>query len=221
MNTFIITAGGSGKRMGGELPKQFLLLKGKPVLLHTLEKFHEADSTAQLLITLPHAWVNYWKDTLKQYNCIIPHTLICGGTERYDSINNALKEAKGTIIGVHDGVRPLVAVNTILECVKSAQEKGSGIPFLPINESIRVLKGHQSTAVNRSDYVRVQTPQCFSSEILMKAYTQPFHPGITDDASLVEEAGFEIHLVKGNEENIKITTPADLVVAEQFFQAGT
>lgn len=218
MNTFIITAGGIGKRMGNELPKQFLLLKGKPILLHTLERFYEADTTAQLFITLPEDWLIYWNDLILQYNCIIPHKVITGGIERYDSIKNALKEAKGTIIAVHDGVRPLVSVDTIHNCIKSAQEKGSGIPYLPVKESIRKVSSGDSTALLRSEYVLVQTPQCFSSEVIQKAYEQPFHTGITDDAALVEEAGFAIHLVKGNEENIKITTPVDLIIAESLFK---
>ena len=214
MNTFIITAGGIGKRMGSELPKQFLLLKDKPVLLWTLERFYEADNTSQLLITLPEDWIDYWNTILEKHNCSIPHKIISGGTERYDSIKNALKEARGTITGVHDGVRPLVSVATILSCVESAKKNGSGIPFLPVRESIRKIKDTQSTAVNRSEYILVQTPQCFLSESLINAYQRPFHSSITDDASLVEEAGYPIHLVKGNEENIKITTPADLQIAE-------
>lgn len=214
MNTFIITAGGIGKRMGSELPKQFLLLKDKPVLLWTLERFYEADNTSQLLITLPEDWIDYWNTILEIHNCSIPHKIISGGIERYDSIKNALKEATGSIIGVHDGVRPLVSVTTILNCIESAKEYGSGIPFSPVKESIRKIKNDQSTAVNRSEYILVQTPQCFLSESLINAYQRSFHSNITDDASLVEEAGYSIHLVKGNEENIKITTPADLRIAE-------
>lgn len=214
MNTFIITAGGIGKRMGNELPKQFLLLKGKPVLLHTLERFHDADKTAQIFITLPKDWLSHWDDLIHQYNCSIPHTIISGGKERYDSINNALKEAKGKIIAVHDGVRPLVSIETINRCIQSAEEKGSGVPCLPIKESVRKRIYGDSIAVDRKDYIIVQTPQCFSSEIIRKAYELPFHSSITDDASLVEEAGYKINLVKGNEENIKLTMPSDLLIAE-------
>lgn len=213
MNTFIITAGGIGKRMGNKLPKQFLLLKDKPILLWTLERFYEADNASQLLITLPEDWIDYWNNILKKYNCSIPHNIISGGTERYDSIKNALKEAKGSIIGVHDGVRPLVSVTTILKCVESARKNGSGVPFLTIKESIRKIENDRSVAVNRSEYRLVQTPQCFSSDSLLSSYKQPFHANITDDASLVEEAGYKIHLVEGNEENIKITTTLDLRIA--------
>lgn len=221
MNTFIITAGGIGKRMGSELPKQFLLLKGKPVLLHTLERFYEADPSAELFITLPESWIDHWNDLLDQYGCTIPHRIIHGGVERYDSIKSALEQAEGTIIGVHDGVRPLVSIKTIHACLKSAQEKGSGIPFLPIKESVRKLKDQRSEAVNRSEYVVVQTPQCFSSQMLKEAYRHSFHAGITDDASLVQEAGFEVFLVEGNEENIKITTPIDLIIGEGLLSDRT
>lgn len=216
MNTFIITAGGIGKRMGTNLPKQFLLLKGKPVLLHTLERFHEADPTAQLLITLPNDWLDYWNQLLNNHACNIPHEIISGGIERYDSIKNALKKSTGTIIAVHDGVRPLVSVKTITDCIDSAIKKGSGIPYLSIKESIRKRTTEGSVSLIRSEYVVVQTPQCFSSEIINKAYQLPYHSAITDDASLVEESGHVIHLVEGNEENIKITTPIDLRIAESL-----
>lgn len=214
MNTFIITVGGIGKRMESELPKQFLLLKGKPVLLHTLERFYEADPTAQIFITLPNDWINYWNELLNQYHCQILHEVIPGGIERYDSIKNALEKSTGTIIAVHDGVRPLVSVKTITNCIDSAAKKGSGIPYLPIKESLRKVTLEKSTALIRSEYVSVQTPQCFSAEIIKKAYQLPYHSAITDDASLVEESGYTIHLVEGNEENIKITTPIDLRIAE-------
>lgn len=214
MNTFIITAGGIGKRMESDLPKQFLLLKGKPVLLHTLERFYEADPTAQIFITLPTDWISYWNELIHTYQCTIPHEVISGGVERYDSIKHALEKSTGTIIAVHDGVRPLVSVKTITNCINSAAKKGSGIPYLPIKESIRKIASDDSTALIRSEYVVVQTPQCFSSEVIKKAYQLPYHSAITDDASLVEESGYTIYLVEGNEENIKITTPIDLRIAE-------
>jgi 2-C-methyl-D-erythritol 4-phosphate cytidylyltransferase len=210
MNTFIITAGGIGKRMGGHLPKQFLLVKEKPILLYTLERFYEADPFSEIFITLPEDWVDYWNELLNKHTCSIPHTIITGGIERYDSIKNALNVSTGTIISVHDGVRPCVSIETIHNCINSAKENGSGVPYLPVKESLRKMQHQTSEAVNRQEYVLVQTPQSFSVSILKKAYELPFHEGITDDASLVEEAGFQIHLVKGNEENIKITTPMDL-----------
>lgn len=216
MNTFIITAGGIGKRMESDLPKQFLLLKGKPVLLRTLERFYEADPTAQIFITLPNDWIDYWNELLSKYHCQIPHEIIAGGIERYDSVNNALKKSTGTIIGVHDGVRPLVSLKTIKACIAGATQKGSGVPCLPAKESIRKITPEGSSSCIRREYVLVQTPQCFSAELLRKAYQLPYHSAITDDASLVEESGGIIHLVEGNEENIKITTPVDMKMAESF-----
>ncbi len=216
MNTFIITAAGIGKRMGTSLPKQFLLIKGKPILIHTLERFYQTDPTAEIFITLPADWLSYWEELIETHKCEIVHTVVTGGIERYDSIKNAVNLASGKIICVHDGVRPLVSTETIQNCIKMAMDNGSGIPYLTIKESIRKLSVDGSNTVNRMDFITVQTPQCFSEEILKKAYSLPFHSNITDDASLVEEAGFKIHLVEGNPENIKITLPSDLIIAEQF-----
>lgn len=218
MNTFIITAGGIGTRMGTELPKQFLLVHNKPILIHTLERFYEFDPTAQLIITLPEQWISYWEDLLKLNYCKIPHQVIVGGGERYFSIKNAIDVATGDLIGVHDGVRPSVSILTIQNCINSAIDNGSGIPFLELKESIRNVVDGKSSAAVRNDFVLVQTPQIFKSEILRKAYQQSFNNKITDDASLVEQAGYSISLVPGNEENIKVTTPQDLQIVELFLK---
>lgn len=213
-NTFIITAGGIGKRMGSTTPKQFLLIRNKPVLMHAIERFHEADSTAQIVITLPEDWVSYWNDLCQQHNFSVQHQIVSGGVERYDSIKNAIQVATGDIISIHDGVRPFVSKQTILNCIQTAIEKGNAIPYLPIKESIRKVSKETNMTVLRSDYVLIQTPQCFQIELIKRAYSLPFHEQITDDASLVEELGEPIHLVLGNEENIKITTPFDLKIGE-------
>lgn len=212
--SIIITAGGIGKRMGGDLPKQFLNLGGKPVLMRTLELFHAYNAKAQLILTLPNDWMEYWNDLLKEHGCSIPHQLIDGGQERYHSIKNALSYCSGDFVAVHDGVRPLVNYETLDRCFTSVEQYEQVIPVMPVKESMRQVFDDASRAVNRAEYCIVQTPQCFKKEVLLKAYEIPFHKGITDDASLVEEAGFNIHLVEGNEENIKITTPFDLRVAE-------
>jgi 2-C-methyl-D-erythritol 4-phosphate cytidylyltransferase len=212
--SIIITAGGIGKRMGGKLPKQFILVQGKPILMHTLEVFHAYDSTAQLIITLPNEWVAYWEELVHERNCIIPHELVDGGTERYHSIKNALSICKGEFIAVHDGVRPLVNHQTIQNCFDAVREKGQVIPVVSVKESLRMLFDDTSKAVPRANYCLVQTPQVFKAEILKTAYEREFHAVITDDASLVEEAGYPITLVEGNEENIKITTQFDLKIAE-------
>ena len=212
--SIIITAGGIGKRMGGTLPKQFILVEGKPILMHTLEVFHAFDSSAQIIITLPNEWVAYWKELVHERNCTIPHELVDGGTERYHSIKNALSICKGEFIAVHDGVRPLVNHQTIQNCFDAVREKGQVIPVVSVKESLRMLFDDTSKAVPRANYCLVQTPQVFRAEILKMAYEREFHAAITDDASLVEEAGYPITLVEGNEENIKITTQFDLKIAE-------
>lgn len=208
--TVIITAGGTGKRMGGTLPKQFLLLDGEPVLFHTLRRLHAFNADAQLIVSLPEDWIPYWKDL----RCPTIHEVVPGGKERFHSIQNALRSATGDLIAVHDGVRPFPSIQTIQACFDAAEKHGSGVPVIEVKESLREISGDTSKALIRSQYRLVQTPQVFRSEILHKAYAQEFHSGITDDASLVEALGIDITLVPGNDENIKITTPADLVFAE-------
>ncbi len=214
--SIIITAGGIGKRMGGDLPKQFIEIAGKPILMHTLELFYKYDCNVQLILTLPGEWKEYWQELLQKHQCTIPHVMSEGGSERYHSIKNALKICTGDFIAVHDGVRPLVSIDTISLCFKEVEKRGQVIPVVPINESLRQVFDDSSRAVNRMEYCIVQTPQCFKKSVLEKAYTIPFHAGITDDASLVEEAGFPIHLIEGNIENIKITNKMDLAIATYY-----
>ena len=214
--SIIITAGGIGKRMGGDLPKQFIEIAGKPILIHTLELFYNYDSNAQLILTLPTEWKEYWQKILLKYYCTIPHIIVDGGTERYHSIKNALKICTGDFIAVHDGVRPLVSIETISRCFTEVEKLGQVIPVIQLNESIRQLFDDTSRAVNRTEYCIVQTPQCFKKSVLETAYSLPFHDGITDDAGLVEAAGFPIHLVEGNNENIKITSKFDLQIASAY-----
>ncbi len=210
-NTIIITAGGIGKRMGGAVPKQFLSLDGIPILMRTICCFYAFDSNAQLIVTLPEEWKEYWNTLCTEHHFTIPHLLVSGGKERFHSIQKALSFATGKFIAVHDGVRPNVSQDAISRCFDSAKKTGSGIPVIEVNESLRqILPNGGSQSVLRSAFRIVQTPQVFERSILEKAYQLPFHEGITDDASLVEEAGFEVTLVEGNIENIKITTKVDL-----------
>lgn len=217
-HSIIITAGGIGKRMGSEIPKQFIEICGKPILLNTLELFYHFDSSMELFITLPEDWKSYWSEILEKNNCTIPHQVISGGEERYHSIQNALQFCSGKYIAVHDGVRPLVSNETLKRCLEALQNFSAVVPVLSVKESLRKIENSVSIAVNRSDFRLIQTPQFFHASILKNAYLQSFHSGITDDASLVEELGEKIHLVEGNEENIKITTPFDLKIAELFIQ---
>ena len=216
--SIIITAGGIGKRMQSSLPKQFIQINEKPLLMYTIERFYRFDPTMEILLTLPEDWLGYWESLLSEHDFKLPHRVIAGGAERYDSIKNALAKCTGSIIGVHDGVRPLVEEETIRHCFLAAETSGAVIPVVNIAESLRRKKGDTTEIVDRSEYIIVQTPQCFQREILLAAYKLPFHAGITDDASLVEEAGYTIETIAGNESNIKITTQFDLKYAEVFLR---
>ncbi|MCJ8290333.1 MAG: 2-C-methyl-D-erythritol 4-phosphate cytidylyltransferase [Crocinitomicaceae bacterium] len=212
----IITAGGIGRRMQSSLPKQFILINEKPILMYTIKVFYDFDPKIEILLTLPEDWRNYWEELLIEHDFKIPHRIISGGKERYNSIKNALEKCTGEVIAVHDGVRPLVEKETIQQCFEEAKKSGAAIPVIPIAESMRreVIGGTE--IVDRSQFLIVQTPQCFQREILLKAYQQPYHQGITDDASLVEESGQTIETISGNDSNIKITTQSDLKYAGMF-----
>lgn len=220
MFSIIITAGGIGKRMGSEIPKQFIPIHEQPLLMHTIAKFHTTAPDCQIILTLPEEWIPFWKELLQQHQFPICHEIIAGGKERYHSIQNALPHCRFELIGVHDGVRPLVSSTTILQTVETAKQFGTAIPVTGLKESIRFVGNQENKALNRSDYVLVQTPQFFEKSILNQAYAIPFHDKITDDASLVEEAGYEIHLVQGNEENIKVTTPLDLIICQELLKSN-
>lgn len=200
--------------MGADLPKQFLSLAGRPILMRTIEKFAEFDPQIEIILVLNKDHQDAWKELCRKYHFQIGHRIAEGGAERYHSIKNGLALASGEVIGVHDGVRPLVSEEVIKNCFETAANKGTAVPVIPIKESIRKIENGSSKAVKRKDFRIVQTPQCFKRDILLKAYEQEFDPSFTDDASLVERAGNEIVLVKGNDENIKITTPSDLLTAE-------
>lgn len=210
--SIIITAGGIGKRMESELPKQFLLLGDKPVLLHTLERFFTFDPTAQLLLTLPKDWVSYWETILEAYDIQIPHELVDGGLERFHSIQNALEKCTGAQIAIHDGVRPLVSLATIERCFAGLNNATAVVPVLGLKDSLRTGVLENSESVDRAQYFLVHTPQCFDAKTLKKAYLQGYQPRFTDDASVVEAIGVCPHLVLSNEENIKITSPIDLKI---------
>ncbi|MCE3296194.1 MAG: 2-C-methyl-D-erythritol 4-phosphate cytidylyltransferase [Crocinitomicaceae bacterium] len=216
--TVIITAGGIGKRMGSDLPKQFLLLDDLPVLAHSIERFHRVDPEIQILVTLPDTWRTYWEGLCRKISFKIPHTLVDGGKERFHSIRNALKLVTGELVAVHDGVRPLVSRKLIFEAFQLAEESGTALPVVPVKESVRFVEKLETRALNRKNYFIVQTPQVFRREVLQKSYELPYHEGITDDASLAEEAGYEIRLLEGEEFNVKITTPFDLKLIRLIYE---
>lgn len=217
MDYIIIVAGGKGLRMGSDIPKQFLPIGGKPVLMRTLERFRQYSTTLQIILVLPKAQQDYWQKLCKEYAFDIDYQLADGGETRFHSVQNGLAKipdnAQG-VVGVHDGVRPFPSIDVIRNCYETAREKKAVIPVIPVVETVRHLKGDTSVTVPRNDYRLVQTPQTFDIQLLKEANRQPYNDGFTDDASVVEAFGFDITLVEGNRENIKITTPYDLKIAE-------
>lgn len=214
----IIVAGGSGTRFGGEVPKQFQLLCGRPVLMHTIDKFTAAGAAVTLV--LPQAHHALWNDLCKQYGYNTPHTVATGGASRFESVRNGLSTLSlndGDTVAVHDGVRPLVSVELIEATYATAAEKGSAIPAITPSDSIRMVDADGgSHQLLRSDLRAVQTPQTFEASLLKGAYDVEFSPLFTDDASVVEAAGHKVTLVEGQPSNIKITHPVDLIVAERL-----
>ena len=212
----IIVAAGSGSRMKAALPKQFLELNGKPILLHTLEKFHKFDPLLDIIVVLNSEYVQFWNDLSRTIGVTVPHRVVAGGSERFHSVKNALDliDAEVGIVGVHDAVRPLVSLKTLEVCYNTARARSTAVPVVPVNDSIRVVEEGKSHAADRNKFRIVQTPQCFELSLLKSAYNVEFKPSFTDDASVVESYGEHINLVEGNRENIKITTVEDLRMAE-------
>jgi 2-C-methyl-D-erythritol 4-phosphate cytidylyltransferase len=210
----ILVAGGKGLRMGGDIPKQFLPIGGKPVLMRTIEVFREAYPDIHIILVLPVSQQEYWQQLCCEYAFGVPFQIANGGETRFHSVSNGLKLVPGDvegIVGVHDGVRPFVSVETIQRCYDEAVEYGAVVPVVPIVETVRQLhKDGTNFTVPRDEYKLVQTPQTFRVSLLKEAYRQSYIPAFTDDASVVEALGKPVHLVEGNRENIKITTPADI-----------
>lgn len=211
----IIVAGGSGKRMGSSVPKQFLLLKGKPLLCWTIDAFRAYDAAMPIIVVLPEAQIPIWKSLCIGHGFHTEHHVVAGGEERFHSVRNGLAAVTHAgLVAVHDGVRPLVSKELIARCFEAAEAQGSGIPVVPISSSVREVSGGSSRAIDRSTLRAVQTPQCFRTELLRKAFELPYDPAFTDEATLVERLGGAVHLVDGEEANIKVTTPMDLKVVE-------
>lgn len=210
----LIVAGGKGLRMGGELPKQFIPVGGKPVLMRTMEAFYDSDSEIQIILVLPHSQQDYWRQLCREFRFSLPHVIADGGETRFHSVKNGLALVKTpALVGVHDGVRPFVSPEVIARCYKLAAEKKAVVPVIEVVDTVRRLTGDGSVTVNRDDYRLVQTPQVFDAELLKKAYGQAYTSRFTDDASVVEASGGSVFLTEGNKENIKITTPFDLKIA--------
>ena len=209
--------------MGSDIPKQFLPIGGKPVLMRTLERFRAYSSALQIILVLPEAQQDYWRKLCEDYHFDVEHQLANGGQTRFHSVQNGLAlvpdDAEG-VVGVHDGVRPFPSIEVIRNCYETARTAKAVIPVIPVVETVRQLfsNGQQdlrtSKTVPRDEYRLVQTPQTFDIQLLKAANKQPYNDGFTDDASVVESYGHAITLVEGNRENIKITTPYDLKIAE-------
>lgn len=210
----IIVAGGKGLRMGSDIPKQFLPIGGKPVLMRTIERFHHFSEALQIILVLPKAQQAYWHGLCEQYQFDVPYLLADGGETRFHSVQHGLAlipdDAQG-VVGVHDGVRPFPAIDVIRRCYDTARTAKAVIPVTPVVETLRhITEGTKP----RDDYRLVQTPQTFDIQLLKAANRQPFSEAFTDDASVIESYGHAITMVEGNRENIKITTPFDLAIAE-------
>ena len=217
MDYIIIVAGGKGLRMGTDIPKQFLPIGGKPVLMRTLERFRAYSADLQIILVLPEAQQDYWHQLCAEYHFDVEYTLANGGQTRFHSVQNGLAKVPDDaigVVGVHDGVRPFPSIEVIRNCYETARTAKAVIPVIPVVETVRHLEGEQSKTVPRNDYRLVQTPQTFDIQLLKATNRQPYNDGFTDDASVVESCGYEITLVEGNRENIKITTPYDMKIAE-------
>jgi len=217
----VIVAGGSGLRMGSDTPKQFLNLNGKPILLHTIERFASIVPMPDIVLVLPKSQMDRWKTLCEEIGFDIKLTLVAGGDTRFQSVKNGLSQipSDNSLVAIHDGVRPLVTKKVIEECYATAARTGSAIPVIRPVESVRLIEGNTSKAFDRNSVLLVQTPQVFQSKLIKECYNVPDQPSFTDDASVVESQGYAIHTVEGNRENIKITTPFDLQIAELLIRS--
>ena len=216
----IIVAGGSGRRMGGALPKQFMMLDNEPILARSINRMHEALPAAEIVVVLPEEHVELWKNIAARFD-VARHKIALGGKERFHSVKNGLEALSDevAIVGIHDAVRPLASKKLIIKLFLWAENSTAVIPVVAPIDSYRIVEGDDSRIIDRSALRMVQTPQLFQAEALRKAYEQPFSATFTDDASVMEAAGHKVTLVEGERENIKITTPSDMLIAEAIINA--
>jgi 2-C-methyl-D-erythritol 4-phosphate cytidylyltransferase len=218
-NYVIIVAGGSGSRMQAAVPKQFLLLNGSPVLMHTIQAFRNSETNPAIIVVLPKDYHEYWQELCVKHNFTIRHQLVNGGETRFHSVKNGLSLIEGdAVIGVHDAVRPLTGTRAIDNAYRYAAINGNAVVAVQSRDSIRQVKNELSAALVRHEIYLVQTPQVFKSDILRLAYEQQYEPEFTDDASVVEQLGINIHIVPGSYTNIKITFPEDIAIAEMLLK---
>ena len=215
----IIVAGGSGSRLNSDIPKQFIPIAGKPIMMHAIKAFSDCISNLNVVVVIPKSNYELWKDLCKEFSFDIKHTVAEGGLHRFHSVKNGLQNiSENAVVGIHDGARPLVNKSTILKSYSAAEKYGAAIPLVRINESVRELSNKANKPLARENLRLVQTPQCFRSEIIKKSYQQDYKEEFTDDATVVESAGHKIHIVDGNVENIKITFPSDIFIAEALLK---
>ncbi len=215
----LIVAGGSGSRMNSVVPKQFMIISGKPVLMHTVKRFYDFDPSSEIIVVLPKEQISTWNKLCDDYRFRIMHSVAEGGSVRFESVRNGLLKIEGEgLVAIHDGVRPLVSPETIGRCFETAEIKGNAVPVMPVNESLRKVEGDINIAVDRSEFVSVQTPEVFRISEIKEAYKSDYKDTFTDDAGVLEHAGFKINLVEGNKENIKITHPVDIIIAETLIK---
>ncbi len=218
----IILAGGTGKRMGTDQPKQFLEVGGLPLLMHTFHAFYKVDQNFAFVLVLPGALREQWQQLCESYDFQIPHQISGSGPKRFHSVKSGLNRVpENVLVAIHDGVRPFVSAQVIENCFLLAMRKGSAVPVIPLIESVREISGSLSKSIDRNKLRLVQTPQVFLSSAIKQAYQQPFSESFTDDATVLECAGGQIYLVEGNHENIKITSPADFTLAHALFSQKT
>ncbi len=215
----ILVAGGTGSRMNSDLPKQFLLINGKPVLMHTIEAFASSKYKPEIIVVLHAEYYNYWKECIRRTVFEIPHTIIPGGESRFQSVKNGLDKIKEkSLIAIHDAVRPVISQEIINSSFEVAEKKGNSVAAIKSRDSVRQIRGECSEALDRETIYLIQTPQTFSSEIIKKAYDLAETNDFTDDATVVEKLGININLITGSSKNIKITFPEDLLIASEFLK---
>lgn len=214
----IIVAGGSGTRMGSTIPKQFLELSGLPILIRTITAFYRYSPDLNIVLVLPESEFEIWHTLCDKFNFDVPYTLIAGGKTRFDSVKNGLATIENGIVAIHDGVRPLITSESIKKAFDAANIHGSAVLSVPLKDSIRKFESGKNISALRSDFVTIQTPQLFKVKNLKKAFDVPYQELFTDDANVYQYAGNDIHLITGDYQNIKITTPEDMIIAEALLE---
>lgn len=216
--TALIVAGGNGSRMESDLPKQFILLAGKPILMHTIEAFDQCN-VSDIIVVLPSNQIDFWKELCTQFSFNLAHEIIAGGASRFESVQNGLVRCnEEDLVAIHDGVRPFITAEIINNSFDTAAQKGNAVAAVRLKDSIRKVDLLGNKNVNRDAYFLIQTPQTFKCNIIKEAYQAQDHINFTDDASVLEASGHAINLIPGDYKNIKITTPEDLLVAEAFYK---